>query len=125
MASFVMCRMKMDAAQAGAVSTSYMGELVLRKDGEVVLKKAVCVLEIFRVDRTGRQDITINYLSNSLVSNGVLSIREADCIFVREVEDNEETLQGYQSALDEFRLEKLNLKRSQFKPTVPGEAFNG
>lgn len=94
------------------ISTSYLGEVVSRKGGQIVLKNTCIVYEVPGQNRQGGLVISTQYYTHSQVTNGHWKIKEEDVLCEREVQEGDEFLKGYETAFEGFRLDKLNLKRA-------------
>ncbi|MES2354397.1 MAG: hypothetical protein V4568_08325 [Pseudomonadota bacterium] len=123
---YIYARLNQDKASPYFLSTSYIGEGVWnKKTGEILLKKACLVYEemVQIFDKASKlpmgTKIESRYLTNSFVSNGAIPLRESDCLFVREVEESDEALVGYNSAVEALRLEQINIKKASVVPQAP------
>lgn len=121
----LLVQMKAKCVSPIFISTSYLGEVVSRKGGKVVLKNTCVVYEVPGQNRQGGLTIATQYYTHSQITNGNWTIKEEDILCEREVSSDDEFLKGYEAALEGFRMDKINLKRAgsiQTAPDISGRA---
>lgn len=105
-----------------------MGEVVSRKSGKIILKR-VCQIfeELVYVYGPDKQPVgtkvEMRYMTNSLITNGETPYLEDDFLSIREVKTDDEVMKGYDSSIEAFRLEKLNLHKAGHIPP-PRQSVN-
>lgn len=125
----VLARIRQNLGAPNYLTTSYMGEMEAPKDGKFMLSKVCMVYEELQYildPKTGQptgSKIDVKYLTNSLVTNGKISFNEADFIFVREIEEDDELMGGYESSLEAFRMEKAGLQKASIVPASAPRAL--
>ncbi len=118
----VLFRAKQSEGIMPYITTSYLGEVVERKDGVLSLKNT-CVLGEQLMQKQGKagpeQFTKVVTYASSFYTNGILPLRESDSFFIREVSDDDEILEDYYSALENLRLSKINLQKASVIPVDP------
>lgn len=124
----VLGRIRQALASPGYLSTWYMGKIISRKSGKIILEKVCMVFEelvyVYRQDDVERTKpvgtkIEVRYLTNSLITNGQTPYLEEDFLSIREVLPDDEVINGYNSSIEAFRLEKSNLHKASTLPPPP------
>lgn len=103
----------------GFVSTSYIGQVVSDDGKKIKLEKVCAVYEMLNADKRGDVQLVIKFYTNSILSNGSPEIKEEDILMRRAIAEDEEILDGYNSAFEAFRLDKIGLKRASNVKNVP------
>ena len=119
----VLITMKSGVVSTAFVSTAFLGEVVSRSGGKIVLKDVCAVYEqAGRHQGTGELILRTQFYTNSAISNGSLTFKEEDILWERLVDretEKKEFMTGYLSALEALRAEKLNLVRATDIPRSP------
>ncbi|NJM09870.1 MAG: hypothetical protein HC883_02975 [Bdellovibrionaceae bacterium] len=92
------------------ISTSYLGELVSRKNGKIALRNVCVVYEVPVPDNKGGLNIMNQFYTHSQYTNGQWILREDDVMAEREVESGDELLTGYDASMTAYRLQKSGIK---------------
>lgn len=120
---YLLCRFKQGLGAQGFLTSSYLGKEVARSEGVVTLEKVCAIYEVLTVAKnpeTGENemDIGTKFYTQSQITNGQIPLNESDCLFIREVEVDDEILIGYHSTIEKFRLEKMNIQKANSVPTA-------
>jgi hypothetical protein len=116
--AMLLFQLRPSAASPMFLSTSYLGELVARdeKKGILTMRNVCIVYEGISTDKDGRGNIGLTYYTHSFISNGVVTFKTEDMLWARDVEEGDEFLVGYKSAIEEFGLSKLRIQRATSMP---------
>lgn len=115
----VLLQLRAKSAFQGFVSTSYIGNIVAEDDKSVTIEKACAVYEMLNSDKRGDVTLVIKYYTNSIITNGKLIFQKEDFLMRREIAEEDEILDGYHSAVEAFRLDKVGIKRAANMREVP------
>ena len=117
----VLLQMRPKSAFSGFVSTSYIGNVVSEDEKQITIDKACAVYEMLNADKRGEVTLVIKYYTNSIITNGKLVFQKEDFFMRREIAEEDELLDGYHSAIEAFRLDKVGIKRAANMREVPGQ----
>lgn len=117
----VLFRLAQDKCAQQFLSTSLLGELVSVGPDDVTLKDVCMVHEVMGVDAKRNSTVNTVYFTNSLVSEGVLVVKNENIAFRREVSEDELIMKGYRDAFVAYRQEKAGLSKVNTKIVAPND----
>lgn len=106
----LLVQMKANTVSPAFISTGFLGEVVSRADGKIVLKDTCAIYELAQTNEQGGAILKLQFSASSQITNGNLVISEADILFQREVEPSDELLTSYHQSISAFRKEVSEIR---------------
>lgn len=85
-------QLKANVVSGAFISFGFLGEAVVGKNDEIILKEAATVFEVPYQDENRNTVVRLQVSMNSQVSNSPITVNKADVLFYREVDSTDELI---------------------------------